>query len=191
VRKLVPADFSVMPWKNGGGTTTQLMLQPAGADMNNFGWRVSMARVASDGPFSNFPGVDRSLAIVEGAGLRVEMRDMPVIVLQSTIPVLRFAGETPIHATLIDGPVTDFNVMTGRHAWRHELDRIRMQGDLTLEGADDALIYCLHGQLQCNDQLLDVGEALHCGACPVLDFSAAERADFFLVRLYKKGNIHG
>jgi uncharacterized protein len=191
VRKLGPADFCVMPWKNGGGTTTQLMLEPAGADMDNFGWRVSMARVASDGPFSVFPGVDRSLAIMEGAGLRIEMQDKPAIALRPASPVLRFAGETPIHATLADGPVTDFNIMTGRHAWTHALDRIRMQGNLALEGADDALIYCMDGQLLCNDLPFGAGEALHCGACRTLHFCAVQRADFFLVRLYQKGYFHG
>jgi uncharacterized protein len=190
VRKLGPGDFSVMPWKNGGGTTTQLMLQPAGADMDNFGWRASMARVASDGPFSAFPGVDRSLAIMEGAGLRIDMQDMPGMALQPASPVWRFAGETSIHATLVDGPVTDFNVMTRRDAWTHALDRFRLQGDLFLDGADEALIYCVHGCLLCGDLPLAAGEALHYGAHRTLHFSAAARADIFLVRLYQNGKLH-
>jgi uncharacterized protein len=190
VRKLAPAEFTVMPWKNGGGTTTQLALHPRGADMDSFGWRISMARVASDGPFSAFPGVDRSLAIVEGAGLRIQAQDMPGMALQPASPVFRFAGEASIHATLADGPLTDFNVMTRRQAWTHTLDRIRLQGDLFLDGADDGLVYCLHGSLRCDDLHLVPGEALHCGAYTTLHFSAGERAEFFLVRLYQKGKLH-
>ena len=55
-----------MPWKNGGGITYEVAVFPAiSPSLDDFDWRVSMARVAADGPFSLFPGIDRSLAIVE------------------------------------------------------------------------------------------------------------------------------
>ena len=34
-----------------------------------------MARVASDGPFSEFPGIDRTLAVVKGSGLVLTIGD--------------------------------------------------------------------------------------------------------------------
>ncbi|MBM7325185.1 HutD family protein, partial [Agrobacterium sp. S2] len=49
-----------MPWKNGGGVTTEIIVHPAKASMADFDWRISMANVAQDGPFSIFPGVDRT-----------------------------------------------------------------------------------------------------------------------------------
>jgi environmental stress-induced protein Ves len=47
-----------MPWKNGGGETTEIAVFPDGAGLSDFDWRVSMARVDGDGPFSSFPGIE-------------------------------------------------------------------------------------------------------------------------------------
>ncbi len=51
------------PWKNGGGMTADVAASPPGAGMDGFDWRVSIARVEADGPFSVFPGVDRTMAL--------------------------------------------------------------------------------------------------------------------------------
>ena len=67
-RLLRNADHRRMPWKNGGGETVEVIVHPEGASLSDFGWRVSMATVASDGPFSVFPGIDRTIVVVEGAG---------------------------------------------------------------------------------------------------------------------------
>ena len=65
---LIPqSGFSVMPWKNGGGTTIEIAVSPHGAGLDDFDWRVSMAHVASHGPFSLFPNIDRTLAVLSGA----------------------------------------------------------------------------------------------------------------------------
>ncbi|NEX60922.1 HutD/Ves family protein [Noviherbaspirillum galbum] len=189
MRKLSASDFSVMPWKNGGGTTTQLAVHPHGAGIDGFGWRVSMASVASDGPFSAFPGVDRSLAIVDGAGLRIAGPAMPEQVLLPSSPVFRFQGEAEIHASLAGGPVTDFNVMTRRAQWRHALERIRLQGDLTLGGADGALAFCLHGSITCGTMTVQAGEALQVDVVDTLRFSTRTTATFFLARFFE-GQAH-
>ncbi|OJT17017.1 hypothetical protein BO221_47220 [Archangium sp. Cb G35] len=71
-----------MPWKNGGGVTRELWKLPHPFDPARFLARVSIATVGASGPFSVFPGVDRTLMILEGAGhgtgcvvLRVGGRD--------------------------------------------------------------------------------------------------------------------
>ena len=58
-----PGDYRLMPWKNGLGTTTEIAIHPAEADLAGqpFDWRVSMADVTTDGEFSRFPGYDRSI----------------------------------------------------------------------------------------------------------------------------------
>lgn len=69
MRILRASEYKTMPWKNGGGVTVEIAIHPPGASVDAFDWRVSMATVAQDGPFSSFPGVDRTLAIIEGNGL--------------------------------------------------------------------------------------------------------------------------
>ena len=51
-------DLTRIPWKNGGGTTAEVAAFPEGSNFETFGWRISMADVTSDGPFSSFPEID-------------------------------------------------------------------------------------------------------------------------------------
>ena len=55
VRLLTPNDYRSMPWKNGAGRTTEIAVHPAGAALDAFAWRVSIADIERDGPFSRFP----------------------------------------------------------------------------------------------------------------------------------------
>ena len=73
MRILRASTYRRMPWKNGGGETTEIAVSPEGAGLDDFAWRISMARVDGDGPFSAFAGVDRTLSILEGEGLRLEI----------------------------------------------------------------------------------------------------------------------
>ena len=60
---LIPyAGLEPAPWKNGGGSTTEIAIAPLGATVDKFDWRISLATIANSGPFSVFPGVDRTLA---------------------------------------------------------------------------------------------------------------------------------
>lgn len=120
MRHLRPSDGVTTPWKNGGGTTTQIAVAPEGAGLvDRFLWRVSLAHVASDGPFSIFAGYDRHLVVVEGEGMRLALPDGERT-LAPLVPV-SFSGDDPSHGTLVRGPVRDFNLM---------VDRARASGSL-------------------------------------------------------------
>lgn len=160
--KVCRADsYIVMPWKNGGGSTTEIAVSPAGASLDGFDWRVSMARIERDGPFSSFPGIDRTLTLLDG--LRVELRidGRALQVLTPSAPTLAFAGEDRVEAAVPDGPITDFNVMTRRARCRHRFEQMRLTGEhpLALHG-EQTLIF------------LAEGDALHCrssnGEAPTL-----------------------
>lgn len=125
-------DCPPSPWKNGGGSTRQLLISPAGAGLDDFDYRVSLASVASDGPFSRFDGVDRQLLILQGAGLELELDGRGRLRLTPDGEPLAFAGETPAQSRLLDGPLTDFNVMTRRGRYRSRLDRLTLDGALEL-----------------------------------------------------------
>ena len=134
------ADCPVVPWKNGGGTTTEIALSPEGAGLDAFDWRVSMAEVASDGPFSLFPGIDRTLTVLEGEGmeLRIEGRE-PVMLGQGSDPVA-FPGDVPTSAVLKKGPIRDLNVMTRRGRFRHHVRCVRTSADFSDIWTDIALM---------------------------------------------------
>src|SRR4029077_2512621 len=71
VRLLTPNDYRSMPWKNGAGRTTEIAVHPPGAALDAFAWRVSIADVEQDGPFSRFPGIDRTIVLLGGSGMRL------------------------------------------------------------------------------------------------------------------------
>jgi uncharacterized protein len=112
-RLLEPADYVRMPWKNGGGHTTQIAAHPEGARVDAFDWRVSIADVATDGPFSNFPGADRTIVLVAGAGMRLSGSGHAVE-LRAPWEPYAFNGDDAIDCTLIAGPVRDFNLIVRR-----------------------------------------------------------------------------
>ena len=108
-------DIPAMPWKNGGGVTREIVCQPTGAGIGDFDWRVSIAHIASDGPFSAFPGVDRIITLLSGGGVHLQSNDGDVDhLLDKPLTPFAFKGETNINASLLDQDCHDFNVMTRR-----------------------------------------------------------------------------
>jgi environmental stress-induced protein Ves len=97
---------------------------PPGATLDDFDYRISMASVASDGPFSYFAGVDRQLLLLDGNGLLLQRGDGSHSQLDKHSSALAFAGEEPINSQLQDGPVLDFNVMTRRGRYRQQVESL-------------------------------------------------------------------
>jgi environmental stress-induced protein Ves len=106
-------------WRNGGGWTRAIARgridgTPA-MDADDWDWRLSIADIEADGPFSRFPGVDRVLVLLEGAGIDLAFADGASVRLVEPLARLAFAGERNVHCALIAGPTRDFNLM-----WRRE-----------------------------------------------------------------------
>ena len=121
-----------MPWRNGGGSTTEIAILPAGAGLDNFDWRVSMATVAEAGPFSIFPGIDRTLSVLEGDGIRLDFAGCSVT-LQRSSPPFSFQADTSIYGAPINGPITDLNVMTRRGRYRHSVTHLTSSDAMQVE----------------------------------------------------------
>lgn len=130
MRVLRAADRIATPWKNGGGVTREVAAFPPGADLDAFEWRISLAQIAADGPFSTFPGVDRVLTVIQGEGLLLTVDDR-MLALDAASPPLAFPGEAQVTARLTDGAISDLNVMVRRGALRARTRR------LTVAGASD------------------------------------------------------
>jgi len=119
-----------MPWKNGGGLTREIVCQPAGAGMDTFDWRVSIAIVASDGPFSAFAGIDRVITLLRGGGMHLSSGDGAIDHrLDTPLQPFAFAGEARVEARLLAGGCDDFNVMTRRSACRADVRVLREAGE--------------------------------------------------------------
>jgi environmental stress-induced protein Ves len=145
VRVIRARDCKTTQWKNGGGSTTEIAIEPANASLEDFDWRISMAVVASDGPFSNFPGIDRTLTVIKGNSLILTVGDaMPVTLATGTAPV-SFQGDRPTAARLTDGEITDLNVMTRSNRFRHTLLRVSTSMSCEFGDNDTAVVLSLDG----------------------------------------------
>jgi uncharacterized protein len=100
-------DTPVSPWKNGGGTTQSLVCWPSPSDWI---FRMSVARIDSDGPFSEFKGVDRWFAVLSGEGVVLQFPERRVEV-GALDKAVQFSGDVPCQCSLINGPTVDFNLM--------------------------------------------------------------------------------
>lgn len=126
---LIPyASLEPAPWKNGGGSTTEIAVFPPGAAFDEFDWRISLATIAHDGPFSIFRGIDRTLALVDGPGVSLDIDGDSRFVLNEEAPIVEFSGEARVSALMLGEPTTDFNVMTRRSRCHHRLGRRSLEG---------------------------------------------------------------
>lgn len=149
MRVLRADEYRRMPWRNGGGETAEVAIGPPGATIDDFDWRVSMARIEVGGPFSSFSGKDRTLMILQGDGLQLSITDCAPVDLTCHSEPFAFSGDAPAHATLLGGTVTDLNVMTDRARCSHTVRRLLVAGsvDIAVE-APQALLVCADGKLQ-------------------------------------------
>ncbi|MEZ5833982.1 MAG: HutD family protein, partial [Dongiaceae bacterium] len=143
-RVLRSSDYQRMPWKNGGGTTTEIWKasSPDGA----MSWRLSIADVASDGPFSEFPGIDRWIMVVEGNGMELNIAGMGNRRLDRRYVPLFFPGDAATDCRLVDGPIRDFNFMIAQRFGAGTLEVVTLPGGATKSlGEDAAAAHVLRG----------------------------------------------
>lgn len=123
--QLVPLEaVAPQPWRNGGGTTRELLAWPSPA-----GWqvRLSVADVGAAGPFSEFGGLERWFAVLEGAGVVLSVAGSWHWLRPDGDP-FRFDGGLPVDCVPIDGATRDFNLIAppGRSRLRRLQDRDQM-----------------------------------------------------------------
>ena len=158
MRIIRAADCLVMPWKNGGGTTTEIAVAPEGASLNDFDWRISMAHVGQDGPFSSFPGIDRTLSVLTGAGITLAFGDGERIRLDRGSAPYPFAADRAVEGLLVDGAIDDLNVMSRRGRWRHRVERLL--GAESLAASEGLLVpVARKGDWQVNGAALSAGDS--------------------------------
>ena len=148
-----------MPWKNGGGTTFEVAMHPQSADWGSFAWRVSIAEIASSGPFSTFPGIDRKLVVLAGGGMVLTgVRDEAIEV--RPYDCVDFPGEAHVGSRLLDGPTRDFNVMTRRGSARADVRVLRGER-LAMDGATTYVCHAAANACACrvDDTTIEVPEA--------------------------------
>ena len=120
-RRILTSDIEATPWKNGGGVTREIATGSPPDSTAGWGWRVSLAEVAQDGPFSIFPETDRVIAVIDGAGMDLVSPDGATVALEP-FQAVRLSGDDPLFGRLRHGPVRDLNVMVLRKHFAGDMD---------------------------------------------------------------------
>jgi environmental stress-induced protein Ves len=139
-----------MPWANGRGTSYEIVSDRNESD--EWTWRLAMAPVNEDGPFSRIECVNRFLAVIQGNGMllsvdrkKVQCRPMQVV---------RFRGDAITDAMLTDGPITDINLMIRRKEADGEMTIVAEAGQL--RGASIVVAIGGSTQVQCGDSTIEL-----------------------------------
>ncbi len=164
MRRLTPNGYRRMPWRNGGGTTTEITVEPGDASVSGgrFVYRVSIADVAADGPFSRFEGYDRHIMLLSGAGMTLDCGEHGQLELGTPHEPRTFSGDWEVRGTLRGGAVRDFNVIVDRAVASSSLHvhALRAAESFACDPRTVCVVHVLEGELvgaACGDTLVADG----------------------------------
>lgn len=190
VKLLRAVDYPAMPWKNGAGTTREIV-RDAGDGLEGFGWRVSIADVGAPGPFSAFTGYQRVISVLEGEGMRLKVDGVGSRDLRA-LDAFAFDGASAVDCALLGGAIRDFNLIYSPTRYRARLQWLRLEGGAHFfssastvllfsagEGIHASLNGAAAGVLGLHDTLIAEGE----GALREWRLSAVDRADICVIEL--------
>lgn len=152
-------DYRAMAWKNGQGMTREIAREPKEGD---FLWRLSIAEVAASGDFSLFPGYDRTITLIEGAGMRLAFGEAPEKAILDRFEPFDFSGDWHCRCTLVAGPVRDFNLMVDRSRAQGKTEVLRLDGSPVERRIEFGwlLVYCAEGALSAGGITAEAGDTV-------------------------------
>lgn len=151
LRRFALRDIVAEPWRNGAGLTRQVaagrLRVPENATFDEWDWRISVADITADGPFSVFSGIDRTAALVAGDSL-VLQGDQGSLHFTQLSAVHAFAGETLMAAQLPKVPARLFNVMARRGRATARLCAHHGDAAIGVKRADCCVLLIVRGEFR-------------------------------------------
>lgn len=115
-QQLVFADDHLrMTWANGQGQTIELLRYPNGSSLDDMEFRISVANINQAGPFSQFPGLERKLLLLDPSEIVLDIDGESKALSQ--FGQLAFDGESATELTSLTTPARDLNVMCRKGMW--------------------------------------------------------------------------
>jgi uncharacterized protein len=140
------------PWRNGGGITRTVARE---GDK----WRVSIAEVQRNGPYSRFEGLSRISFVLRGEG--IILRDTKSAIKLSRLQATGYDGGTSWEAILVGGPVTALNVMSQRERYRVQVASVA--SSIVVNAGRSAIVFAWSSecqvQIQAEERVLKSGNA--------------------------------
>ncbi|RTY02700.1 HutD family protein [Pseudomonas sp. C 49-2] len=168
------AEYVRMPWKNGGGSTEEIT-RDAGAGLDGFGWRLSIADIAESGGFSTFAGYQRVITVIQGAGMALTVDGEEQ---RGLLPLQAFAfkGDSQVSCRLITGPIRDFNLIYSPQRYHARLQWIDGEQRF-FSTAQTVLVFSVADEVKVLDHKLGHHDCLQVdGNTGLLDISVSGRS---------------
>jgi len=162
IKIIPPEQFKKTPWKNGKGETTELAISEGGT-LENFDWRISMAKVVEDGTFSYFIGYLRNLILIDGKGMDLQHDQSRVDRLGRVLSFATFDGGCDTVARLTSGPIIDINVITRASKYEVAIATYTDRQVVELHECALCFIYCLDEEATLTSQDNSVHISLSAG----------------------------
>jgi environmental stress-induced protein Ves len=152
-----PESYLSSVWS--GGSTTQLMIYPAGSSLQqaNFLFRISTATVEQEETvFSIFPDVRRIILPLKGS-MTLHHEDGSSLHLK-TFEIHAFDGGK---TTKCQGKVTDFNLMMrGNTQGTVQIIQLKSGGKMKFS---NCILYCFEGELKADNAIISQHQTMETG----------------------------
>ena len=156
IKTIKPSDYQEVPWRNGGGLSWNIAIDSAHPEFHQgmFNWRFATARIASDGAFSTYGAIDRTITLLEGYGFEL---DVAYNNSRAQLPVNKqeikqsFPGDALTECRLENGPVNVLNIMCARGVWEADVSVVELNDHVTVvKQGEVLLLFAMEGQVNCS-----------------------------------------
>jgi len=141
-------------WRNGLGVSWDIASQPRGAE--DFGWRLAVARIDGDVPFSHYAETDRIFTLLEGEGLDLDFEGKPSLAVHERFVPHAFPCDVPAFCKLVKGPSRALNLFMKRGVWTADIDILSSNAEIGHPGT--LLIHVLQGRAAVDGEELERGD---------------------------------
>ena len=112
--RLCFSELLPVAWQNGGGVTREVARQEG--DGKSPGWRVSVAELDREGPFSIIAGVRRHFTVIGEYPVTLVLPDQRAVLAPRESFI--FEGEAAVNCLLPEGPSRALNLMYNPANWQ-------------------------------------------------------------------------
>lgn len=161
-----------IPWKNGAGTTREVVVFPGSSESADFWWRISVADIVEDAAFSTFVGTERKFLMASRGSLTLDVEGRRRTVIQGQPEA--FSGENRVSAVVGAGAAVAINLITRRRVCTGALDVRHLDGPVSLNSTAVAVVLLAGTARTRAGETLEPMEFLLCGPGPeTLHFNSA------------------
>ena len=154
------AAYVAMHWKNGKGVTLEIARAPAAPAA--FDWRLSLASIDTDGPFSSYGGYERVVVLVEGDGFELDFGAGDTRTLVAAGDAAIFDGGAPVDCRLRGRACRDLSLMVRLPGTVTATRVLDLVSSTTLAGGSSShrALFVLDGTLEAGLAVLNAGDTV-------------------------------